>query len=144
MGSVNRKSHDFRLSQALANQVARKGVCGSFILCGLSPPVSPRREMVSQYTFWVGVQNNGPEPRATPAGADRILWEIRPDGTLLRLEGIVDSATHPVGLMELLLLVIGGRERSEAEFRSLLHSAGFSLTRIIPTQASSVIECHPI
>ena len=69
---------------------------------------------------------------------------IRPDGTLLLIEGIVDSATRPVGLMELLMLVIGGRERSEAEFRSLLHSAGFSLTRIIPTEASSVIECHPI
>ena len=44
-------AEDFRLSQALANQVVRKGVCGDFILCGLSPPVSPRREMVSQYTF---------------------------------------------------------------------------------------------
>ena len=45
------KSRDFGLSQALANQVVRKAVCGDFILCGLSPPVSPRRKMVSQYTF---------------------------------------------------------------------------------------------
>jgi hypothetical protein len=37
------KSRDFGLSQALANQVVRKAVCGDFILCGLSPPVSPRR-----------------------------------------------------------------------------------------------------
>ncbi len=36
------KSRDFGLSQALANQVVRKGVCGDFIFCGLSPPVSPR------------------------------------------------------------------------------------------------------
>ena len=36
----NPKSRGFRLSQALANQVVRKGVCGDFILCGLSPPVS--------------------------------------------------------------------------------------------------------
>jgi hypothetical protein len=40
-----------RLSQALAYPVVQKGVCGDFILCGLSPPVSPRRKMVSQYTF---------------------------------------------------------------------------------------------
>ncbi len=45
------KSLDFRLSQALAYPVVKKGVCGDFILCGLSPPVSPRRKMVSQYTF---------------------------------------------------------------------------------------------
>ncbi len=45
------KSLDFRLSQALAYPVVQKGVGGDFILCGLSPPVSPRQEMVSQYTF---------------------------------------------------------------------------------------------
>jgi len=69
---------------------------------------------------------------------------IRPDGILLLIEGIVDSATNPVGLMELLMLVIGGRERTETEFRSLLAATGFSLTRIIPTEVSSLIECHPV
>ena len=68
---------------------------------------------------------------------------IRPNGTLLLIEGIVDSTNRPVGLMELLMLVIGGRERSEAEFRSLLAATGFSLTRVIPTERSSVLECHP-
>jgi len=35
----------------------------------------------------------------------------------------------------------GGRQRSEAEFRSLFQAAGFQLTRIVPTLAmSSVIE----
>jgi hypothetical protein len=45
------KSSDFRLSQALANQVVRKGVCGDFILCGLSPPVSADWSLVHRYTF---------------------------------------------------------------------------------------------
>ena len=45
------KSHDFRLSQALANQVVRKGGCGDFILCGLSPPVSTDWSLVHRYTF---------------------------------------------------------------------------------------------
>jgi hypothetical protein len=45
------KFSDFRLSQALANQVVRKGVCGDFILCGLSPPVSADRSLVHRYTF---------------------------------------------------------------------------------------------
>jgi hypothetical protein len=69
---------------------------------------------------------------------------IRSDGILLLVEGVVDSAARPVGLMELLMLVLGGRERTEADFRSLLAATGFSLTRIIPTEASSLIECHPV
>lgn len=80
--------------------------------------------------------------------AARILLNVRraisPGGTLLLIEGIVDSAGRPVGLMELLMLVIGGRERTEADFRSLLAGTGFSLTHIIPTEASSLIECHPV
>jgi hypothetical protein len=52
------KSRDFGLSQALANQVVRKAVCGDFILCGLSPPVSPRRKMVRRVaTFSQGAIN---------------------------------------------------------------------------------------
>jgi hypothetical protein len=69
---------------------------------------------------------------------------IRSDGILLLVEGVVDSAARPVGLMELLMLVIGGRERTEADFRLLLAATGFSLTRIVPTEASSLIECHPV
>jgi O-methyltransferase domain len=68
---------------------------------------------------------------------------IRPDGTLLLIENIVDSADRPAGLMDLLMLVVGGRERTEADFRSLLDSTRFSLTHIIPTEASRLIECHP-
>lgn len=31
-----------------------KGVCGDFILCGLSPPVSPIRQLAHGYTLWNG------------------------------------------------------------------------------------------
>jgi hypothetical protein len=46
--------------------------------------------------------------------------------------------------MDLLMLVIGGRERTEADLRSLVAAAGFSLTRIIQTEADPLIECHPV
>jgi len=68
---------------------------------------------------------------------------IRPDGTLLLIE-TVDSDTRPAGLGDLLMLVIGGRDRRETEFRALVDATGFALTRIIRTEASSVIECHPV
>jgi hypothetical protein len=42
------------------------------------------------------------------------------------------------------MLVIGGRERTEADFRSLLADTGFSLSRVISTTASTLIECHPV
>jgi O-methyltransferase domain/Dimerisation domain len=69
---------------------------------------------------------------------------MRPDATLLLVENVIDSAARPGGLLDMLMLVIGGRERTEADFRSLVASAGFSLNRIIPTGTSSLIECHPV
>jgi hypothetical protein len=69
---------------------------------------------------------------------------MRAGGTLLLCESTVDSSSRPAGLMELLMLVIGGRERSEAEFRSLLAAAGFSLDRVIDTESHSLIECRPV
>jgi hypothetical protein len=42
------------------------------------------------------------------------------------------------------MLVIGGRERTEANFRSLLAAAGFAITRIVPAEGTSVIECRVV
>jgi len=57
---------------------------------------------------------------------------IRADGTLLLMESLIDSDERPAGLGDLLMLVIGGRDRSEEDFRRLLAEAGFTLTRVIP------------
>jgi hypothetical protein len=71
-----------------------------------------------------------------------------PQGKLLIVRGIYPSridqsdtsreaASNDVNM----LVCTGGRQRSEAEFRTLYDAAGFKLTRIIPTRAmSSVIE----
>ena len=46
--------------------------------------------------------------------------------------------------LQMLLLSAGGRERSEAEFRRLLASAGLRLERIVPTETvTSLIEALP-
>jgi hypothetical protein len=80
--------------------------------------------------------------------AVRILRSTRhaigPAGTLLLIENPVDSADRPVGAMELLMLVIGGRERSTADFRSILAPSGFEIVRIVPAGWSSLIECRPV
>jgi hypothetical protein len=84
----------------------------------------------------------------TDEDAARILASVRraipAGGVLLLLEGLVDSAGGPAAVSELLMLVIGGRERTEDEFRALLAASGFALTRVIPTGQSSLLECHPV
>ena len=48
-------------------------------------------------------------------------------------------------IMDLEMLVMpGGQERTEAEFRALFDRAGFTLTRIVATKSPlSVIEARP-
>lgn len=66
------------------------------------------------------------------------------DATLLLIEGLIDSAQSPSGFMDLMMLVFfRGRERSLADFRSLLHSGGFSLNRAIPAGTYFLLECSP-
>jgi len=44
-----------------------------------------------------------------------------------------------------MLVMTGGKERTEAEFRQLLQSAGFKLLRVIPTELpTSLVEAQPI
>jgi hypothetical protein len=44
-----------------------------------------------------------------------------------------------------MLILTGGRERTPDEYRELLASAGFRLTRVVPTAAQfAVIEAFPV
>lgn len=43
-----------------------------------------------------------------------------------------------------MLVMLGGRERDEGEYRSLLDGAGFRLARTIPTHSgASIVEAVP-
>jgi len=43
-----------------------------------------------------------------------------------------------------MMIMTGGRERTEAEWRSLLESTGFRLSRVVPTESLvGVIESAP-
>ena len=102
---------------------------------------------------------------AVPAGADAYLmrhiihdWTdeqslqilgnvrkvLKPEGRLLVVESIIPPGNDPNfgKLLDLNMLVIpGGKERTEAEYRELYANAGFELTRITPTAGDvSVIE----
>ena len=83
--------------------------------------------------------------------AQSILRTVRAaipsNGRLLLTELVVPAGNEPSfsKLLDLLMLVYpGGRERTEAEYRSLLASADFKLTRVIPTASTvSIVEAVP-
>ena len=68
------------------------------------------------------------------------------DGKLLLVEAIIASDNAPSfhKCMDLNMLVMtGGKERTEDEYRALFAGAGFELTRIVPTGSEvSVIEAR--
>jgi predicted O-methyltransferase YrrM len=85
------------------------------------------------------------------ADSTRILRACRAaiaDGSrLVVLEQIVPDGNepHPSKLLDLhMLVVVGGRERSEAEFRDLLAAGGFRLQRIIEGPRACALEAVPV
>jgi len=66
------------------------------------------------------------------------------NGKLILVEAVVPAGNEPhfSKFIDLNMLVMtGGRERTEEEFRALYDEAGFSLTKVVPTESPfSVIE----
>ena len=66
------------------------------------------------------------------------------NGKLILVEAVVPRGDemHFAKFIDLNMLVMtGGKERTEEEFRQLYEAAGFKLTRIVPTESPfSVIE----
>jgi hypothetical protein len=103
--------------------------------------------------------------QSVPAGADTVIlkWIIHdwndeqsvailkschlalPEhGKLILVEAVVPATSEPhfSKFIDLNMLVMtGGRERTESEFRKLYEDSGFKLTRVVPTESPfSVIE----
>ncbi|MDX1565715.1 MAG: methyltransferase, partial [Phycisphaeraceae bacterium] len=69
---------------------------------------------------------------------------MKADSKLLIVESVIPEGNEPFGgkfLDLVMLLITGGRERTEAEYRELLEQTGFELTRVVPTESEvSVVE----
>ena len=101
---------------------------------------------------------------AVPAGADAIMmkhiihdWDdehsrkilntchaaLPSGGKLLVIDAVIMPGNEPsMGkMLDIEMLLIGGRERTDAEFRKLYEDCGFELTRIVATPSPvSVVE----
>ena len=76
----------------------------------------------------------------------QILSECRkamdPTGRIVVVELLIDpeGPPSPAPLMDLnMMVMLTGRERSEAEFRALFSRAGLRLTKVVRTQSPFVV-----
>ncbi len=68
---------------------------------------------------------------------------MKPDGRVLVVESVIPAGNDPCfgKWLDLMMLVVGGLERTRAQYEKLFSAAGLVLTRIIPTAHEvSVIE----
>jgi ubiquinone/menaquinone biosynthesis C-methylase UbiE len=90
---------------------------------------------------WIIHDWNDEQSEAIMKNCHRALPE---NGKLILIEAVVPPTSEPhfSKFIDLNMLVMtGGRERTEEEFRKLYDAAGFRLTRIVPTESPfSVVE----
>ena len=90
---------------------------------------------------WIIHDRNDEQSVAILKNCRRALPE---NGNLILVEAVVPASSEPhfAKFIDLNMLVMtGGRERTEEEFRSLYEASGFKLIRIVPTESPfSVIE----
>jgi O-methyltransferase domain/Dimerisation domain len=86
------------------------------------------------------------EPALKILGNCRQALQGQKNGRLLVVDSVIPESPEPHfgKLLDLeMLLMPGGRERTETEFRTLFAKAGFEITRIVPThRPDSVIEAR--
>jgi SAM-dependent methyltransferase len=68
---------------------------------------------------------------------------MKPGSRLLVVEAVIPTANQPSfgKWLDLMMLLVGGRERTEEEFRRLFAAAGLTLNRVVPTSSDiSILE----
>jgi len=68
---------------------------------------------------------------------------MRPGGRVLVVESVIPSGNGPCfgKWLDLMMLVVGGRERTEGQYAGIFSAAGLRLTRVVPTAHEvSVVE----
>lgn len=92
------------------------------------------------------IVHDWPEPKVLEI-LKNVREAISPDGRLLIIEMVPPpgNGQHPGKLVDLwLMLLVGGRERTAAQYADLFAGVGFKLERVVPTAASiSIVEARP-
>jgi hypothetical protein len=83
------------------------------------------------------------EDREAVAILTRCREAMRADGRILVVETVIPPGNGPCfgKWLDLMMLLVGGRERTERQYRDLFSAAGLRVTRVVPTAHEvSVIE----
>lgn len=152
--------HGLLLATILAKTPGLKGVLYDldFVVAGAAAgPLAPYRDRCTLAS--------GDMFETVPAGADAYImkhiihdWDdarcikilkacraaVNPGGRVLVVDSVIEPGNgfQPAKFLDLqMLLMPGGLERTEAQFRALFAAAGWRLTRIVPTAAvDSILE----
>jgi hypothetical protein len=84
-----------------------------------------------------------PDDREAVAILKKCRDAMRPGGKVLVVETVIPSGNEPCfgKWLDLMMLVVGGRERTKEQYAELFSMAGLRLARIVPTAHEvSVIE----
>ena len=68
---------------------------------------------------------------------------MNPGGKILVVEAVIEEGNgpSPFKLLDLTMLLIGGKERTKSQFESIFARAGLKLNRVVPFQHDlSVVE----
>lgn len=71
---------------------------------------------------------------------------MKPGSRVLVVESVIGAGNRPgfVKWLDLMMMIVGGRERTLDEYRKLLESAGLRLSKAIPTSCEvSLLEAEP-
>jgi hypothetical protein len=83
------------------------------------------------------------EDREAIAILRRCREAMRPDGKILVVEMVIPPGNEPSfgKWLDLMMLLVGGRERTKEEYGRLFSAAGLKMNRIIPTASEvSIVE----
>jgi hypothetical protein len=103
--------------------------------------------------FWLSCLVHALDDERAAAAFARVREAIHPEGRMLVVERVVPEGDAPsfAKLLDVTMLVVtGGRERTEAEFADLFNRTGFSLRRVAPLPyvpagiGLSILEARPV
>lgn len=156
--------HGLLLATILAKTPGLKGILYDLDFVVAGAPEGPLKPYLDRCSL-----ASGDMFATVPAGADAYImkhiihdWDdercvrilkacraaVNPGGRLLVVDSVIEPGNgfSPAKFLDLqMLLMPGGLERTEVQFRALFEAAGWRLTRIVPTMAlDSILEGEPI
>lgn len=81
---------------------------------------------------------------ADAARATAAVDPLHASGRIILLNGVTPDASGPPPPELLMLVLVGGKQRTLSEFRALAHAAGLEIHAATPQSHRLIVECRPV